>query len=281
MVILEGLSSLLNLKVVDDNSQLQAVQYFISGPKGADSKNAFLDLLLVNRVDLVSKVQIGGHLGHSDYETIEFKISVDSRKNTNKTSVEESRLQACKDKDGHLTNRERDKVEVFNTFFASVFNTDDGPRVSQCSELEDHDCKNDPVNPEIVQDLLLQLDPYKSMGPDGSRILTELPDVIAKPVLMIFEWSWESREVLADWKLVNVVPVFKKGKKEDPGNYRPISLTSVPDLAQNLITKGLLRFMEPKDATIFLVSKQRSDAKVLSNIALSTRATVNGRNDRF
>lgn len=28
------------------------------------------------------------------------------------------------------------------------------------------------------------------------------------------------------WKLANLVPVFKKGKKYDPGNYRPMSLTS-------------------------------------------------------
>jgi len=31
-----------------------------------------------------------------------------------------------------------------------------------------------------------------------------------------------------DWRRANVTPVFKKGKKEDPGNYRPVSLTSIP-----------------------------------------------------
>lgn len=31
----------------------------------------------------------------------------------------------------------------------------------------------------------------------------------------------------ADWKLANIIPVFKKGKKEDPVKYRCIKFTSV------------------------------------------------------
>ena len=34
--------------------------------------------------------------------------------------------------------------------------------------------------------------------------------------------------VPTDWKLANVMPIYKKGRKDGPGNYRPISLTSVP-----------------------------------------------------
>lgn len=37
----------------------------------------------------------------------------------------------------------------------------------------------------------------------------------------------QAGEVLVDWKLVNVVPGFKKCNYDDPGNCRPVRLTSV------------------------------------------------------
>ena len=68
------------------------------------------------------------------------------------------------------------------------------------------------------------------MGPDGihPRVLRELADIIARPLSVIYQWYWESGEVPVNWKLANVIRNFKKGKKEDPSNYRPVSLTSVP-----------------------------------------------------
>ena len=68
------------------------------------------------------------------------------------------------------------------------------------------------------------------MEPNGiyPRVLKELSVVIVGPLSIIFQWSWESGEVPVDWKLANVVPIFKKSKKEDPGNYRPVNCTLVP-----------------------------------------------------
>ncbi|KAJ7397585.1 hypothetical protein BTVI_134007 [Pitangus sulphuratus] len=59
----------------------------LRGPEKPTRKDTLLDLLLVNRVDLVSKVEIGVHLGHSDHKEIEFKMSVDRRKSASKTST--------------------------------------------------------------------------------------------------------------------------------------------------------------------------------------------------
>ncbi|KGL79050.1 hypothetical protein N309_01265, partial [Tinamus guttatus] len=104
------------------------------------------------------------------------------------------------------------------------------------------------VEEDWVREHLRNLDTHKSMGPDGMhlRVLRELAEVISKPLSIIFERSWRTGEVPEDWK-ANVTPVFKKGKKEDPGNYRPVSLTSVPGkVRERLILAVVSRHMEDK-----------------------------------
>lgn len=44
---------------------------------------------------------------------------------------------------------------------------------------------------------------------------------------IIFQQSWSTREVPAEWRLVIVMLIYKKGQKEHPGNYRPLRLTLV------------------------------------------------------
>ncbi|XP_077207180.1 androgen-induced gene 1 protein isoform X2 [Paroedura picta] len=48
---------------------------------------------------------------------------------------------------------------------------------------------------------------------------------LAEPLSIIFGTSLRTGDVPEDWKRANVIPIFKKGRKEDPGNYRPFVVT--------------------------------------------------------
>jgi len=78
-------------------------------------------------------------------------------------------------------------------------------------------------------------------------VLRELTNVIAEPLSIIFERSWMTGEVPKDQRISIVIPVFKKGKEEDPGNYRLVSLTSIPGKTMlQLILEVIIKQMEEK-----------------------------------
>ena len=103
------------------------------------------------------------------------------------------------------------------------------------------------IGREVVQDYLATLDEFKSPGPDKlhPRILKELAEVISELLAIIFENSWRTGEVPTDWRRANVVPIFKKGEKEDPNNYCPISLTSIPvKILEEIIKQTVCNYLE-------------------------------------
>ncbi|KFV96315.1 hypothetical protein N326_00662, partial [Eurypyga helias] len=103
------------------------------------------------------------------------------------------------------------------------------------------------IHEEMVRHLLHQLDTHKSMGPDGihPRAQRELADVLAKPLSIIYQQSWLTGEVPRDWRLADVIPIYKKGRREDPGNYRPVSLTSVPGkIMEQAILSAITQHMQ-------------------------------------
>ncbi len=132
-------------------------------------------------------------------------------------------------KDGITYRDDLKKADIPNEQFTSVFNvetSDDTPGLENSTA---------PTMPDInvtcngVNKLLNNIKVHKATGPDDipARLLKECAPAITPVLTLIFQISFKQGRIPKDWKHANVTPLFKKGDRANPANYRPVSLTSI------------------------------------------------------
>ena len=132
-------------------------------------------------------------------------------------------------KNGDLTETDHQKADVLKDFFTSVFTKEDDTKLPDIENKTDTILSHVNITQESMFKKLNSLNISKSCGPDGlhPKVLKELAPVLDYPLKLLFDKTIRDGELPNAWKMAEVKPIFKKGDKSDPSNYRPVSLTSI------------------------------------------------------
>ena len=160
--------------------------------------------------------------------------SKDSRKFWNWVNSSKGRrdpIPALTDHNAIITN-DTDKAEAFNKYFYSVFTKEDMTHfntVKSSIEFSPSIINSINFSPATVYDHLCNIDASKACEPDllPGFLLKHCAEFIATPLAYLFNLSMRTVKLPQDWVTGNVVPVFKRSKRNLVSNYRPISLTSL------------------------------------------------------
>ena len=155
-------------------------------------------------------------------------------------------IRAISNTDGTLTTNESEIANILNEQFCRVFNERSPNTATLLGTI--HLKQPNIVNVDYtfsvsnVAKALNQLDTRKSIGPDGVHpiVLKNCASEFSKHLSHIFCQSFKHGMVPTKWKQANITPIFKKGEKVDPANYRPISLTSVPGKVMEKLVRDVM-----------------------------------------
>ena len=152
------------------------------------------------------------------------------------------RIPECIHRNSIFRNKSSEKAELFNSFFYDQFSD---PSVYDIGIDWSNDQNTNDISFSVheIEKLLAEINPNKACGPDGvhGRILKNCAKSLALPLSIIFETSYNSGLLPAEWKSADIVPIHKKGSKDDVENYRPVSLTClVMKIFERLIKSELI-----------------------------------------
>ena len=165
------------------------------------------------------------------------------KKTSNKVTVG-----PLKHPDGKLEVDDREMTEILNKQFCNMFTKEDLAHMPDVETLfhGEEGLSTVTFTAEKVTLKLKKLKPTSAPGPDRvwTKILHDLAEVLGEPLAILYTKLMEQRAVPDIWLKSFVCPIFKKGTKSDPGNYRPVSLTCVVGkVMESILVDALISHM--------------------------------------
>ena len=166
-----------------------------------------------------------------------------------------------------MTESDVETANELNQAFQSVFVNESNLDVPEFGERYNGTLlENIEIDVDSVKNILKKTNVNKSMGPDGihPKFLNECYIELASPITMIIKDSLAAGILPTLWKIAKICPIFKKGDKLDPLNYRPISLTCIICKICETIVRD--RLMEHLDFNNILRDRQHGFRNKHSNV---------------
>ena len=202
------------------------------------------------------------HAKYNYEKSLASKIKTDTKifwkyvRSKSKTKSTVSKLQM---NNGALSTTDQETATTLNSYFTTVFEKEpDGPLPVFQNRVYQEALLTTEISEIKVEKAIEALKPSKTQGPDNfhPKYLKETKDQLKVPLNTIFENSLEESKIPEVWKQASVSAIFKQGEKQKPGNYRPISLTSVPGkLMERIIRDALYEGRPESFKTVFIKTK--------------------------
>jgi hypothetical protein len=154
---------------------------------------------------------------------------------------------------GILRTDSKDKANILNHQFHSVFTEEGSGTLPPLGTGQFPKMNDIYVNPNGVRSYLGKLNPNKASGPDtiNARMLKECCNELGDILTAIFNKSIKTGQVPDDWRKANVAPIFKKGEKYDPSNYRPVSLTCIScKVLEHILVSNIMKHLQTNNILV-------------------------------
>ena len=183
--------------------------------------------------------------------------------------------------DNKIVSNPMDIAETINDHFTNVSQVlaQDIPVVEANPEsyLEptDHSFSLQIPSVDIVFNVLSKIDEKKTTGLDmiPSKLLKMAANIVAPSLTSIFSKSILTWIYPNDWKTAKVTPLFKKGIKSDPNNYRPISVTPlILKVFERIVHNQLFHYLDDNKLLLGCQSGFRSLHSKLTALLEATNA---------